>query len=203
MYKRYILYFCIFQCMIVTATVSVLGIKTTRFAATPAYQIQLAREEEQTRLNSSLPKASSGQRVVSYQVLKKDTVIKLSSDDYQNLLKIVEAEAGGEDDVGKMLVANVVINRVMDEQFPDTVTEVVFQKENGITQFSPISDGRFQKITVTDNTIEVVERALMGENVANGALYFASRASADPERMHWFDTQLTFLFSYGGHEFFQ
>lgn len=204
MYKRYVLYFCIFQCMLITAIASVIGIKTTRFAATPAFQIQLLREkEERTSQYSFLPNASSGQRVVSYQVLEKDTIIELKNEDYENLLKIVEAEAGGEDNAGKMLVANVVINRVMDKRFPDTVTEVIFQKEAGITQFSPISDGRFAEVSVTEETKDVVDRALLGENIANGALYFAARDSADPEKMLWFDTHLKFLFSHGGHEFFQ
>ncbi len=37
---------------------------------------------------------------------------ELSSRDYETLLKIVEAEAGTEDQKGKILVANVVLNRV-------------------------------------------------------------------------------------------
>lgn len=204
MYKRFVLYFCIFQCMLITAIASVIGIRTTRFAATPAFQIKLLREkEERTSRRSFLPNASSGQRVVSYQILEKDTVIELKNDDYENLLKIVEAEAGGEDQSGKMLVANVVINRVMDKRFPNTVTGVIFQREAGITQFSPISDGRFSLVRVTEETKDVVDRALLGENIANGALYFAARDSADPEKMRWFDTHLNFLFSYGGHEFFR
>lgn len=102
-----------------------------------------------------------------------------------------------------MLVANVVINRVIDKRFPDSVTEVIFQKEDGVTQFSPISDGRFAEVRITEETENVVERALLGENIAGGALYFAARDNADPEKMFWFDTHLKFLFSHGGHEFFQ
>ena len=44
------------------------------------------------------------------------------------LLRIVEAEAGICDYQGKLLVANVVINRVESGSFPNTVTEVVYQK---------------------------------------------------------------------------
>lgn len=40
----------------------------------------------------------------------------LDEQEYQVLLRIVEAEAGGEDTIGKMLVANVVMNRVRDRK---------------------------------------------------------------------------------------
>ena len=46
----------------------------------------------------------------------------LDEQEYQVLLRIVEAEAGGEDTVGKMLVANVIMNRVTSGIFPATVT---------------------------------------------------------------------------------
>lgn len=66
----------------------------------------------------------------------------LEDQEYQVLLKIVEAEAGCEDTEGRMLVANVVMNRVRNGYFPNTVTEVVYQRQDGTAQFSPVSDGR-------------------------------------------------------------
>ena len=42
----------------------------------------------------------------------------LEDQEYQVLLKIVEAEAGCEDTEGRMLVANVVMNRVRNGYFP-------------------------------------------------------------------------------------
>ena len=45
----------------------------------------------------------------------------LEDQEYQVLLKIVEAEAGCEDTEGRMLVANVVMNRVRNGNFPNTV----------------------------------------------------------------------------------
>ena len=103
---------------------------------------------------------------------------------------------------GKMLVAGVVLNRVESQKFPNTVKQVVFQQENGVAQFSPIRDGRYYSVSVSDETIEAVTRVLYGEDLSKGALYFASRKYANPERMAWFDNHLTLLFSHGGHEFF-
>lgn len=47
--------------------------------------------------------------------------IRISDEDYQILLRIVQAEAGICDDKGKILVADVIINRVLSKRFPNTV----------------------------------------------------------------------------------
>ena len=47
----------------------------------------------------------------------------MSDEDYDTLLHIVEAEAGTEDVKGRILVANVIMNRIKNKEFPDTVTE--------------------------------------------------------------------------------
>ncbi len=146
--------------------------------------------------------AASGQRVVDYRVLDKEYQYELSQKDLEALLRIVEAEAGGEDEEGKLLVANVVLNRVASEDFPDTVTEVVFQRDNGVTQFSPVRNGRYWTVKISDETISAVERALEGEDISQGALYFAARKYADSDKMRWFDEKLMYLFAHGGHEFF-
>lgn len=144
----------------------------------------------------------SGQRVVDYQTLQKDKLYQFEEADLEALLRIVEAEAGSEDEDGKLLVANVILNRVESEAFPDTIVEVVMQCEGGVTQFSPVSNGRYYQVSISDETISAVERALEGEDISQGALYFAARKYADSDRMKWFDENLTYLFSHGGHEFF-
>lgn len=44
------------------------------------------------------------------------------------MAQLVWHEAGNQDMVGKMLVADTVLNRVEDSRFPNTVEEVIFQK---------------------------------------------------------------------------
>lgn len=154
------------------------------------------------RMFGLVDNSASQQRVVNVSLMERDYVIDITNEDYENLLRIVEAEAGGEDRKGKILVANVILNRVADEQFPDTVTEVIFQQEKGVCQFSPIRDGRFYSVKVSKETVEAVDAALYGEDQSDGALYFMARAYADKEKAAWFDRNLTKLFVYGGHEFF-
>lgn len=127
----------------------------------------------------------------------------LSEEERTVLQRIVEAEAGGEDAKGKQLVANVVLNRVASEDFPNTISEVVFQESNGVTQFSPVKNGRFYTVSISEETKQAVERALQGEDLSDGALYFAARKYANKKSMKWFDEKLCFLFQYGNHEFFK
>lgn len=134
---------------------------------------------------------------------RKKEKIQLSKKDRAVLLRIVEAEATGEDIKGRMLVANVVLNRVKCKvQFPNNVTDVVFDHTGGVCQFSPIDDGRYWKVKISKKTQEAVHRVLMGEDDSKGALYFMARKYADPDNVAWFDSDLRYLFTYGTHSFF-
>ena len=119
--------------------------------------------------------------------------------DYNVLLRIVQAEAGGCDMKGKILVANVILNRVGSDEFPDTITDVVYEKR----QFSPVSNGSINRCKVEEETVEAVDRALAGEDYSEGALYFMNRRASSGSNVRWFDTHLDYLFQHGGHEFFK
>ncbi|WP_238483780.1 cell wall hydrolase [Anaerosporobacter faecicola] len=168
---------------------------------------QAAVVKKATVKNSEQKKSKSKAKEKKAAASKKDKesvpTISLGTDDKEVLLRIVEAEATGEDIKGKMLVANVILNRVKSSQFPDTVAEVVFQKNGKTVQFSPIADGRYWSVTISKSTREAVERVLNGEDKSQGALYFSARSKAKKSSMNWFDTHLTWLFKYGGHEFYK
>ena len=122
----------------------------------------------------------------------------LEDQEYQVLLKIVEAEAGCEDTEGRMLVANVVMNRVRNGYFPNTVTEVVYQRQDGTAQVSPVSDGRIDTVNVSQGTIDAVARVMNGEDISQGALFFRSVRS----RSGWFDQKLSRVLEHGNHIFY-
>ena len=84
----------------------------------------------------------------------------MSDEDYQNLLQIVEAEAGTEDIKGRIMVANVIMNRVKYSEFPDNVTDVIWEYDNGVAQFSPVEDGRISEVTVSQETKDAVRQGL-------------------------------------------
>lgn len=154
-----------------------------------------AEEEEIASVEAAAVQLASGKQETQQR-------LELTETDYEALLRIVEAEATGESIEGRMLVANVVLNRVENDLFPDSVVGVVFDERGGMTQFSPVKDGRYYSVTISDETIEAVERVLCGEDESENALFFAARQHADPENMKWFDENLQYLYTCGGHEFF-
>ena len=129
--------------------------------------------------------------------------VSIGSRDRKILERIVEAEAGGETIKGRILVANVVINRVKSKSFPSTVSGVVFSHRGSRYQFSPISDGRYYTVTVSKGTKKAVDMALHGKDPSEGALYFMERSYANSNSVLWFDRALRRLFRYGCHEFFK
>ena len=135
--------------------------------------------------------------------MNKAMKLSLSEKEIEVLQRIVEAEASGEDIYGKILVANVVINRVNSEEFPDTISDVVFQKNGSTYQFSPTRDGRYWSVKISKETIKAVDRALSGEDYSEGALYFFARRLTSNKKAKWFDSALEKVVQYGCHEFFK
>lgn len=232
MYKKAICGLLLVNLLLLAGAFCVTGVRFNKYAAQPAIQMKVDDSylaDDMTRTIGMVFRASSGQRVLDYGMLElpeqnseeaqpaepiqatenvqmaEETwtqAYNLCEEDYNILLRIVEAEAGGEDGDGKLLVANVVLNRVKSENFPDTVSEVVLQESHGVTQFSPVATGSIWEVEVSEETQDAVARALAGEDISQGALYFAARKYADSKNMRWFDEKLTFLFSHGGHEFY-
>ena len=96
----------------------------------------------------------------------------------------------------------MIMNRIKNKEFPDTVTEVVWQNTNGVPQFSPTYDGRINEVTVTDETREAVRQALEGVDYSEGALFFIQKSEAESQNVSWFEKDLKRLFKYGVHEFY-
>ena len=116
-------------------------------------------------------------------------------DDSYLLAKIAMAEAEGEDVEGKALVILVVLNRVWTDEFPGTIHDVIYQKN----QFSPIANGRFDRVEPDDECYEALEMVMSGWDESDGALYFESEKSAD----NWHSRHLEYLFTHGGHRFYK
>lgn len=155
------------------------------------------------RVECMLPENVSERRTIVEQSVTREMAYTISEEDYDILLRIVEAEAGCEDENGKLLVANVVLNRVESGRFPSTVRAVVYQADGGKVQFTPAYNGRLQSVKVSEETEEVVKRALYGEDISNGALYFVATRVAGEQKSSWFFQHLTYLFDYGNHSFFK
>jgi len=149
-------------------------------------------------------KADSKKTVYKVKVASYNKTVTVTEEEVKMLERITQAEAGGEDEIGKILVVNVILNRAASDKFPDTIKQVIFQKnDDGDYQFSPVKSGKYWKVKVTKETKEAVRKALKGEDYSRGALYFMARKYAKSQNAKWFDEKLELLFKHGAHEFFK
>ncbi|GAA0136694.1 hypothetical protein YSY43_35350 [Paenibacillus sp. YSY-4.3] len=99
----------------------------------------------------------------------------LTDEELYLLHKIVMAEAEGEPYEGKVAVANVVLNRLRSANYPDTIKKVIYQK----SQFSPVQNGRMDRVTPNEDSIRAVTEALHGrKEVSDDTYYFLSLSLA-------------------------
>lgn len=78
--------------------------------------------------------------------------INISEADASLIAVITMAEAEGESEEGKRLVIDTILNRMLDPHFPDTVYEVIYQKN----QFASVWNGRADRCYVKEDILQLV-----------------------------------------------
>ena len=92
-----------------------------------------------------------------------------SSDMIDLLARLINGEARGEPYKGQVAVGAVVMNRVKSSDFPDTISGVIYQKN----QFSCVTDGQFNKAIDENSTVyKAAREAMNGSDPTNGCLFF-------------------------------
>lgn len=86
--------------------------------------------------------------------------------EYYLLSHVVEAEAGNQGIDGKRLVVDVVFNRVMSDQFPNSVEEVLTQDG----QFTTYINGAYELVEPSEDTHEAI--AIEYDYIRNTDVYF-------------------------------
>lgn len=100
---------------------------------------------------------------VSETVIPEPSMV-LTQEEKDLIALVTMAEAEGEPEEGQRLVIDVILNRVDSEHFPDTVYDVVYQKN----QFTSMWNGRVDRCEVRTDILQLVEDELItrtNENV--------------------------------------
>ena len=178
-------------------TLAALGITITAGAITSIHaQTAMYAQELRTRetITSVAPEAERETKEIQQEALEPNT-LELTTEEQTELLKIAMAEAEGESTTGKALVMRVVLNRVQDDEFPDTVREVIFQEG----QFAPVTvGGRYYTTEPNEDCYRALDMIISGWDESEGALYFESCAGAS-----WHRDSLEFLYQAGNHRFYR
>ena len=115
------------------------------------------------------------------------------SDNVLWLARIINAESGNQPLEGKIAVGNVVMNRVNNPQFPDTLYEVLFQKN----QFSPASSGSIYKEPNWESKVAAM-LVLEGVQVVPEALFFNAAGARSYAYKH-----RSYVTTIGDHDFYR
>lgn len=118
--------------------------------------------------------------------------IKITSDDAKRLQKISIAEAGGESVETMAIVMLVVLNRVENDKFPNTIKKVIYQSG----QFTPVASGAYSAAKPNEKSQQALDLILSGWDESQGALYFESKGG-------WNRDNITFLFKKDGMNFYK
>ena len=87
------------------------------------------------------------------------------------LAAIIYCESGGESYESQLAVGSVVLNRVNSSYFPNTITEVIYQKN----QFSPAGSGKLALVLengLTTDSCRNAAKEVLGGNITGNWLYF-------------------------------
>ena len=104
----------------------------------------------------------------------------------QLLARLVSGEARGEPYIGQVAVAAVVLNRVRSDEFPDTISGVIFQPG----AFDAVWDGQFD-MEPTASSVRAARDAMNGWDPTGGCTYYYNPATATSEWIWTRAVQLT------------
>ncbi len=117
-----------------------------------------------------------------------------NAEDLKWLSHIIHAEAGNQDMVGQICVGHVVLNRVRDSRFPDTVQEVIFSPN----QFCPVRSGSIWS-EPDEEAVIAAKLCLEGVSFAGQSTYFVNPTTGSTR---WFRENLTYAMTVGDHDFY-
>lgn len=132
------------------------------------------------------------------QVLKipSSPELPVSKEELWLMARVINAEARGESFIGKVAVGAVIINRLRHPAFPKTIREVIFQRTNGVYEFTPVADGSIN-LPPDEEALKAAELAARGVDPTNGALFFYNPKIAQDR---WIRT-LPVIAAIGNHVF--
>lgn len=98
-----------------------------------------------------------------------------SNSDIQLLARAINGEARGEPYEGQVAIGAVILNRVKDSRFPNTIAGVIYQSG----AFTAVSDGQINQAMEDEATVMKAARdAMNGWDPTDGAVYYFNPATA-------------------------
>ena len=129
---------------------------------------------------------------VRYEPITHLDAVELDLDEAQMLMKIAQSEAGNQPIDGMALVMQTVLNRVEDDDYPDTVYEVISQKG----QFQSYANGRYDKAIPTADCHIALAEIEMGMFADDTVIAFEVAGARTLDKYY------KYAFTLGDHDFY-
>lgn len=98
-----------------------------------------------------------------------------NSSDIQLMARAINGEARGEPYEGQVAVGAVILNRVKDSRFPNTISGVIYQSG----AFTAVADGQINASIAEDATVyKAAQDAMNGWDPTSGCVYYFNPATA-------------------------
>ena len=98
-----------------------------------------------------------------------------STSDMQLMARAINGEARGEPYEGQVAVGAVILNRVKDSRFPNTIAGVIYQSG----AFTAVADGQINQPIAEDSTVyKAAKDAMNGWDPTGGCVYYFNPATA-------------------------
>lgn len=104
--------------------------------------------------------------------VKNEREIPYTEDEVYLLAQCVEAEAGESNFKSQKYVTQVILNRVYSSKFPNTIKEVIYQKNGSTYQFSVAYNGAMNRTVRAETLVNVYKVLNHGTDLPKNVLFF-------------------------------
>jgi len=132
------------------------------------FGVSIGTIQEENDINGTLILAGQ-----TLEIPEESKAPAISDEEMELLARAVYSEARGEPFQGQVAIAAVILNRVDNEDFPNTIKGVIFQP----WAFTAVHDGQFW-LTPDESAYAAVEEALAGNDPTEGAIYYYNPVTA-------------------------
>lgn len=147
---------------------------------------RVAAEQEAARVAAEQAAARAAAEAAAVAQSSVNSAMSASVDEQTLLAALIHCEAGGEPYEGQVAVGAVILNRVRSGQFPNSISEVIYQSG----QFGPAITGLLDRVlgsgAIYASCYQAAADALGGSNPIGDSLYFGYGDYGQLIGGHWF-----------------
>lgn len=131
-------------------------------------------ESEVYEIEIKIDKIDQVKQIEETEVKVEEPEYTLTDVEINMIAQLTMAEANNQEELGKRLVIDTVLNRLDSDRYPNTVREVIYQKN----QFAPIWDGNFENCYPSEENINLVKEELTNRTDSE-VIFFRTKRYSD------------------------